>query len=79
MFGHMLGVLPECLIIAAAMHTRSIFLQPFGKRVQSFTHKIRWDRGMHSDPIATVNAYKVMYLLSMCVANIWVEATSVGV
>ncbi|XP_067938858.1 ATP-dependent RNA helicase TDRD9-like [Watersipora subatra] len=57
-FGHLLGLLPECLIIAASMHTRTIFRQPFMKKVDAFRHKLRWDRGMHSDPIATVNAYK---------------------
>ena len=66
----MLGLLPECLIIAAAMHTRPIFQQPFNKHVETFRHKIKWDRGMHSDPIATVNAYKVrimIFVILLCV------------
>jgi len=68
-FGYMLGLLPECLIIAASMHTRSIFQQPFRRRVEAFKHKLKWDRGMHSDSLATVNAYKVKHSVLVATFN----------
>ena len=58
-FGYMMGLLPEALIIAASMHTNNIFMKPFNQPIKSFAHKLMWDRGQHSDLIASLNAYKV--------------------
>ena len=56
-FGHLLGVLEECVIIAAGISNKSIFATPFGRKVQAYSDKLYWSEKNMSDCMAVYNAY----------------------
>nr|XP_022333202.1 putative ATP-dependent RNA helicase TDRD9 [Crassostrea virginica] len=57
-YGHVFGVLEECLIIGAAMSLKSLFSKPYKAHLESYRHKLDWARGSQSDSLAILNAYK---------------------
>ncbi|KAL3874648.1 hypothetical protein ACJMK2_037630 [Sinanodonta woodiana] len=58
-FGHVFGLLEECLIIGAAMSLKSIFAKPFKKKLDAYRMKLSWADGSFSDCLAILNAYRV--------------------
>lgn len=57
-YGHVFGVLEECLIIGAAMSLKSLFSKPYKAHLESYRHKLDWARGSQSDSLAILNAFK---------------------
>ncbi|XP_062595523.1 ATP-dependent RNA helicase TDRD9-like [Saccostrea cucullata] len=57
-YGHVFGVLEECLIIGAAMSLKSLFSKPYKAHLDSYRHKLDWSRGSQSDSLAILNAFK---------------------
>ncbi|KAJ8309140.1 hypothetical protein KUTeg_014014 [Tegillarca granosa] len=56
--GYVFGLLPECLIVGAAMSLKSIFSKPFKKHLEAYRHKMDWAMGSCSDCVAILNAYQ---------------------
>jgi len=56
-FGHLFGVLEECVIIAAGISNKSIFASPFGRKVEAYSNKLFWANNQFSDCLATLFAY----------------------
>ncbi|XP_009958204.1 PREDICTED: putative ATP-dependent RNA helicase TDRD9, partial [Leptosomus discolor] len=56
--GHVFGCLEECLIIAAALSLRNIFVVPFKQHIGGYSNKLYFARNSKSDCIAIVNAFK---------------------
>ena len=55
--GHLLGVLEECVIVAAGISNKSIFATPFGRKVAAYNNKLYWANNQFSDCMATLFAY----------------------
>ena len=55
--GHILGVLPEAIIIASGLNGKSIFTAPFDKKVQAYKNKLLWADRTFSDCHAILNAF----------------------
>ncbi|XP_012935222.1 ATP-dependent RNA helicase TDRD9 [Aplysia californica] len=55
--GHVFGVLEECLIIGAALSLKSIFAQPFDKRLAAYKGKVGWSSNSLSDCITVLYAF----------------------
>ncbi|NWU93303.1 TDRD9 helicase, partial [Upupa epops] len=56
--GHVFGCLEECLIIAAALSLRNIFVKPLKQNVDGYRNKLVFAGNSKSDCIAVVNAFK---------------------
>ncbi|XP_071453953.1 probable ATP-dependent RNA helicase spindle-E [Hetaerina americana] len=57
--GHIFNVLEECIIMGAAMSTKSVFSAPFQERLKAYYSKLTWANSSCSDSVAFLNAYKV--------------------
>lgn len=55
--GYMFNVLKECIIIAAGLNGKSIFMHDFHRKMESFKEKLFYAKGSGSDCIAFLNAY----------------------
>ncbi|XP_064021733.1 ATP-dependent RNA helicase TDRD9 [Pogoniulus pusillus] len=56
--GHVFGCLEECLIIAAALSLRSVFVMPFKQHINGYRNKLYFAGNCKSDCVAIVNAFK---------------------
>ncbi|XP_070836021.1 ATP-dependent RNA helicase TDRD9 [Chaetodon trifascialis] len=59
--GHVFGCLDECLIIAASHSLKSFFAIPSMQQLAGHRSKLAFARGIPSDSIAFVNAFKAWY------------------
>lgn len=59
--GHVFNVFRDTVIMAAAMANKSMFNNPFQKRMEAYEAKIHWADGSSSDCMAMLNAYTVWY------------------
>ncbi|KAG8222127.1 hypothetical protein J437_LFUL002124 [Ladona fulva] len=57
--GHVFNVLNECVIMGAAMSTKSVFSTPFQERLKAYVSKLTWANSSCSDCVAFLNAYKL--------------------
>lgn len=48
-----------CLFLACGLSIKSIFSQPFTKRLEAYTQKLTWANHSCSDPIAYIGPYQV--------------------
>lgn len=58
-FGYMLGVYDEVVIIGAGLSLKSIFTQSYDDKFESYVRKVEWAHGSNSDCIAILNAYNL--------------------
>jgi ATP-dependent RNA helicase TDRD9 len=59
LLGHAFGMLQECIILAAALSTKTFFTCYFKAHLESFKAKWNWSAGWMCDCIAILNAYSV--------------------
>uniref|UniRef100_H3DIZ7 RNA helicase n=1 Tax=Tetraodon nigroviridis TaxID=99883 RepID=H3DIZ7_TETNG len=59
--GHVFGCLNECLIIAASHSLKSFFAIPSIQQLAGHRSKLKFARGIPSDTIASVNAFKAWH------------------
>lgn len=52
-----------CLFSACGLTIKSIFSQPFNKRLDAYTQKLSWADNSCSDPIAYISPYQVLKLI----------------
>ena len=57
--GHVFSVLQDSIIVAASIAVKSMFSNPFQKKLQAYNAKITWADRSCSDCIASLNAFKV--------------------
>ncbi|VVC33086.1 Hypothetical protein CINCED_3A021098 [Cinara cedri] len=57
-FGYIFNILNEAIIMACGISIKSIFSQPFNKRLEAYTQKLFWANNSCSDPIAYIAAYE---------------------
>ncbi|XP_014218536.1 probable ATP-dependent RNA helicase spindle-E isoform X2 [Copidosoma floridanum] len=57
--GHAFNVLRDTIIMAASMALKSMFSNPFQKRMEAYKAKVHWADGSSSDSMAFLNAYRV--------------------
>ena len=58
-YGCLLDVLDECIIIAAGLSSKSIFAFPFDKKLTAYANKLLWSNQSLSDCLAVLQAYRV--------------------
>ena len=59
--GHVFNVLRDAIIMSASMAMKSMFNNPFLKRLEAYNAKVNWADGTTSDSIAFLNAYSVWH------------------
>uniref|UniRef100_A0A2S2Q8K9 Putative ATP-dependent RNA helicase spindle-E n=1 Tax=Sipha flava TaxID=143950 RepID=A0A2S2Q8K9_9HEMI len=57
-FGYIFNILSESIIMACGLSLKSIFSQPFNKRLEAYTQKLTWANHSCSDPIAYISPYQ---------------------
>lgn len=61
LLGHAFGRLRECVIIAAALSTKSFFSRYYKSHLEAFKAKWYWSHGSSCDFIAILNAYNMWH------------------
>ena len=57
-YGCLLDVMEECIVIAAGLSNKSIFAFPFDKKLGAYANKLMWANYSFSDCLAVLNAYQ---------------------
>jgi len=57
-FGHIFGILDDCIIIAAGLNGKSMFSIKVNKKLKSFAAKLKWAGSTFSDCTAILYAYR---------------------
>lgn len=59
LLGHTFGKLHECIIIAAALSTKTFFVRYFKSHLEAFSAKYYWSQGTFCDCLTILNAYNL--------------------
>lgn len=60
---HIYLKIKNCLFSACGLSIKSIFSQPFNKRLDAYTQKLSWANYSCSDPIAYISPYQVLIFI----------------
>lgn len=58
--GHVFSILKDSIVMGASMAVKSVFSNPFQKKLQAYTTKITWADTSCSDCIASLNVFHVI-------------------
>ena len=56
--GYMFNVLEECIIMAAGLSSKNIFISSSDKKLETYYWKMSFAEGSFSDPVTILNAYQ---------------------
>lgn len=49
------------MFLACGLSIKSLFSQPFNKRLEAYTQKLSWANNSYSDPISYIAPYQVHF------------------